>query len=119
MGELYEKENEAGGGSTVNTDSEDKIQAEDIHPETKTQTHENSSKSANATIDIEQTRTNETLSESVSVSSISLNDTESITSEKALESTQLPPEVVETASEQILGDNTNIKVKTEDSISLN
>jgi len=117
--ELYEKENDGGGESKENTDSDDKLQTQNIPSEDNKESVPNSSNAFDAPIATQQTRTNENLSDSLSASSLSLNDSEKVTGEQALASTQMSSssEKEKENSTQITDVNTIEQVTIVDSIS--
>ena len=116
--ELYEKENEGVGENKINTDSDDKVEAQNILSENN-ESVPDPSNAFDASTDTQQNRTNENISDSPPVSSLSLNDTEQATGEQALSSTQMSSltEKEKENSPQITDDNSNLQVTVVDSIS--
>lgn len=116
--ELYDKENEGVGENKTNTDSDDKLQAQNIQSENN-ESVPNTSNAFDASIATQQTRTNENISDSPPVSSLSLNDTEQATSEQTLSSAQISSstEKEKENSTQVTDDNSNLQAPIVDSIS--
>lgn len=116
--ELYDKENEGVGENKTNTDSDDKLQAQNIQSENN-ESVPNTSNASDASIATQQTRTNENISDSPPVSSLSLNDTEQATSEQTLSSAQISSstEKEKENSTQVTDDNSNLQAPIVDSIS--